>query len=266
MLEISSPNINGGAFTDITDVSVGGSFVSGGYNSQINTGFQSPIGGRQAWTGNSGGYITTVANLGPNLVGQTVKLRFRMASDSSQSGTGWRVDGIVVSNGSVCCGPVIAAVPPAVLAAESYGPGNNAPDPGETVMVNLTLANQGSNSTGNLIATLLSTGGVTSPSNPQSYGVVTGGGGSATRSFTFTARGTCGSNITLTLALQDGAINLGTVAFTMKLGVTTSSTTSFSNTTAMTIPAAVTEQAQGPRPTSILPTLSCPDSPARSPR
>ena len=31
VLEVSSPNINGGTFTDITDPAVGGSFVSGGY-------------------------------------------------------------------------------------------------------------------------------------------------------------------------------------------------------------------------------------------
>ena len=35
VLEVSSPNINGGAFTDVTDPAVGGSFVSGGYNGVI---------------------------------------------------------------------------------------------------------------------------------------------------------------------------------------------------------------------------------------
>src|SRR4029453_16700622 len=59
VLEVSSPNINGGAFTDITNAAVGGSFVIGGYTDTINATFLSPIGGRQAWSGNSGGYITT---------------------------------------------------------------------------------------------------------------------------------------------------------------------------------------------------------------
>ena len=45
----------------------------------------------------------TIANLGPNVVGQTIKLRFRMCSDSSVSGTGWRVDNVVVTGGP--CGP-----------------------------------------------------------------------------------------------------------------------------------------------------------------
>ena len=30
-----------------------------------------------AWSGNGGGYINTMANLGPNLNGQSIKLRFR---------------------------------------------------------------------------------------------------------------------------------------------------------------------------------------------
>ncbi len=59
VLEISSPNINGGSFTDVTDPAVGGFFVSGGYNSTIASTSGSPIGGRQAWSGNSGGYVST---------------------------------------------------------------------------------------------------------------------------------------------------------------------------------------------------------------
>jgi hypothetical protein len=103
VLEVSSPNINGGAFTDITDAAVGGSFVTGGYNGTISSAFMSPIGGRMAWSQSSNGYINTVANLGSNVVGQTIKLRFRMCSDSSVSGTGWRIDNVVVTGSS--CSP-----------------------------------------------------------------------------------------------------------------------------------------------------------------
>jgi hypothetical protein len=92
VLEISSPNLNGGAFTDITSPAVGGSFSSGGYNAEINGTSGNPIAGRQAWSGNSGGYISTVVNLGPNINGQTVKLRFRMGSDMFGAGVGWRID------------------------------------------------------------------------------------------------------------------------------------------------------------------------------
>jgi hypothetical protein len=92
VLEISSPNINGGAFTDITDPVVGGHFNSGGYNGEISLIGMNPIAGRQAWSGDSGGYINTSVNLGPNINGQTVQLRFRLGSDISGAGVGWRLD------------------------------------------------------------------------------------------------------------------------------------------------------------------------------
>ena len=109
VLEVSSPNINGGAFTDITNAAVGGSFVSGGYVGTISTGFSNPLAGRMAWSGDSGGYITTVANLGPNVVGQTIKLRFRMGSDSSTGVTGWRIDSLAVTT-TTPCPPTVQSV------------------------------------------------------------------------------------------------------------------------------------------------------------
>ena len=92
VLEVSSPNFNGGIFTDVTDPALGGGFVSGGYNAVIDDTTGSSIGLRPAWSGNSGGYINTVLNLGPNLNGQTIVLRFRMASDLQVAGVGWRMD------------------------------------------------------------------------------------------------------------------------------------------------------------------------------
>jgi hypothetical protein len=100
VLEVS---INGGAFADI--IAAGGSFVSGGYTDTISTNFLSSIAGRQAWSGNSGGYITTIANLGPNVAGQNIQLRFRFASDCSVGATGHRIDTISVSDGFSCCVP-----------------------------------------------------------------------------------------------------------------------------------------------------------------
>jgi hypothetical protein len=97
VLEVSSPNINGGTFTDITNAAVGGNFVSGGYSGIISNCCGNPLVGRMAWSGNSGGYINTVANLGPNVAGQTIKLRFRMCSDSSIGMPGWRIDGLTVT-------------------------------------------------------------------------------------------------------------------------------------------------------------------------
>ncbi|HEY6942205.1 proprotein convertase P-domain-containing protein [Dokdonella sp.] len=95
VLEIS---INGGPFTDI--LAAGGSFGSGGYTDTISSNFSSPIAGRQAWSGSSGGFITTVATLPAAATGQPTVLRFRTADDSSvapSSGPGWWVDSIHLS-------------------------------------------------------------------------------------------------------------------------------------------------------------------------
>jgi hypothetical protein len=101
VLEISSPNINGGAFTDVTDSAVGGNLLFGGYDGRISTDFLNPLAGRYAWSGNSGGYINTLVNLGPNVNGQTIRLRFRMGSDFvGRISGGWRID--TISFGGVC--------------------------------------------------------------------------------------------------------------------------------------------------------------------
>ena len=138
---------------------------------------------------------------------------------------------------NVCCGALINASPPPVITAESVSPANNAADPNETVTVNLSLVNIGGSPTTNLVATLQPTGGVASPSGPQNYGVLAASGGTGTRPFTFVAQGACGSTITLTLALQDGATNLGTVTFTMTLGTLVTTTTFSENFDGVTPPA-----------------------------
>jgi hypothetical protein len=110
VLEVSSPNINGGTFVDITNPMVGASFVVGGYTEQINAAAQNPLAGRMAWTGNSGGYIDTVLDMGPNLNGQTIKLRFRIGTDEAGAGAGWFVDGIVAHG---LCEPAPTPIPTA---------------------------------------------------------------------------------------------------------------------------------------------------------
>jgi len=114
---------------------------------------------------------------------------------------------------------------------------NNAVDPGETVTVDFGLINVGSASTANLVATLEASGGVTSASSPQTYGVLTAGGAEVTRPFSFMASGTCGGTVTATLQLQDGAENLGTVNFSLKLGTITTTTTAAQSFDSVTAPA-----------------------------
>jgi hypothetical protein len=87
VLEIS---IDGAAFADF--IVAGGSFTTGGYTSTLSTQYQNPLGGRQAWSGNSGGYRSTVASLPASSQGKNVQFRWRLGTDSSVSAPGWRVD------------------------------------------------------------------------------------------------------------------------------------------------------------------------------
>jgi len=106
----------------------------------------------------------------------------------------------------------------ATVVSEGCSPTNGVIDPGETVTVSFSLKNVGAADTGNLVATLLATGGVTSPSSPQTYGIVTNAGAAVARSFTFTASGSCGGTLTATLQLQDGATDLGSITYIFTLG------------------------------------------------
>ena len=117
VLEISSPNINGGMFTDVTDPVVGGYFLNGGYSESIANGFLSSIAGRQAWAlrsssvnllsgPSSAAYVDVLADLGPHLLGQAFTLRFRLTSDNNDDNAGtWQIDNVLVKPSS--CPPVL---------------------------------------------------------------------------------------------------------------------------------------------------------------
>jgi len=150
VLEISSPNVNGGAFTDVTDGAVGGSFVTGGYGSTLLTGFGNPLGGRAAWTGNSFGFFTTVVDLGSVVAGQSVQLRWRLGSDSGVGGTGWWIDSIMLSDGAACCTvPTFLGRPMGVDEHSATGTFSNMDSvfqPGESVLVSPAWKNTGGSS------------------------------------------------------------------------------------------------------------------------
>ncbi len=102
VLEIS---INGGPFVDV--ITAGGSFVEGGYSGTIGAPpAESTISGRQAWTGSSGGYITTTVVLPAAAYSQNAQLRWRTAYDNgtNPAGGGMRVDTIsIYASTRVCC-------------------------------------------------------------------------------------------------------------------------------------------------------------------
>ncbi len=93
VLELST---NGSAFADV--IAAGGSFIEGGYVTALQSGGGNPISGRQAWTGDSNGYITTTVQLPASALGQNNVLRWRFASDDSVAAIGWRIDTITLES------------------------------------------------------------------------------------------------------------------------------------------------------------------------
>ncbi len=92
VLEIS---IAGASYQDI--LTAGGSFVQNGYNGILGAGTNNPVGSRAAWTGNSGGYITSVAQLPSTADGKIVQLRWRFGADNNTAVTGWSIDSFTLT-------------------------------------------------------------------------------------------------------------------------------------------------------------------------
>lgn len=110
VLEVS---IDGAPYVDIVDA--GGRFGSGGYGATLNDASNNPIGGRAAWTGDSHGWMTTVATLPDAATGHTTRLRFRTADDASfvaDGDNGWWIDSVALGVDAV---PPSASVAPASL-------------------------------------------------------------------------------------------------------------------------------------------------------
>ncbi|HSK72561.1 MAG TPA: post-COAP-1 domain-containing protein, partial [Pyrinomonadaceae bacterium] len=94
-----------GSYFDILDA--GGSFETGGYPfvlvSSAN-GNTNILQNRPAWTGNSGGFITTTVNLPAVAAGKNVTLLFIAGSDSAATvaNSHWRIDSISLINSYEC--------------------------------------------------------------------------------------------------------------------------------------------------------------------
>ncbi len=73
-------------------------YVAPGYTGAITTTSDNPIGGRQAFINKSAGFptmATKTLDFGTALAGQTVRLRFRIGTDSGTGASGWEIDNIV---------------------------------------------------------------------------------------------------------------------------------------------------------------------------
>lgn len=103
VLEIS---IGAGPFVDI--LSSGGVFLAGSYTFTLSTGFGNSLGGRMAWSGQTANFITSTVRLPVSTAGQSVRLRWRAGTDSSNGAPGWSVDSLVVGDGIACCSGLVA--------------------------------------------------------------------------------------------------------------------------------------------------------------
>lgn len=105
-----------------------------------------------------------------------------------------------------------------LLTRELCAPTNAAVDPGERVVIAITLRNTGRTNVANLMATLLPLNGVVSPSAPVPCGTITAGGPDVTPEFSFTASGLCGDALRPTLELSSAGARLGMVDTTLQIG------------------------------------------------
>jgi hypothetical protein len=95
--------IGTGAFTDI--LTAGGTFVAGGYVCRIYTTGNNPLADRPAWSGDSGGFISTVVNLPPAAAGQNVQFKWRLGTDLNNTfgGVAWYIDTLTVRDANYSC-------------------------------------------------------------------------------------------------------------------------------------------------------------------
>jgi uncharacterized repeat protein (TIGR01451 family) len=106
----------------------------------------------------------------------------------------------------------------ASVVAELFSETNGAPDPGETVRLQVTLENVGQQTAPNVLATLSGPDGFQGFDVARAYGDIASGG-SANGEFTFALAGTCGEVFGLSLAVAVEGANLAVLPLTVGLGV-----------------------------------------------
>jgi subtilisin family serine protease len=114
--------IGAAPFQDV--LAAGATFLEGGYNDTLLSGSGNPLSGRPAWTGEVGwstGYATVIVALPASAGAQTVQARWRMGSDSADSGVGWRIDSVAVIDCFARDGSGTMSVAPSTVVHSSTG-------------------------------------------------------------------------------------------------------------------------------------------------
>ncbi len=101
-------SLDGGPWFDLLESA--DAVPQGGYNDTISDNYDSPIAGRDAWSGNSRGFITTSIELPGSWAGRLVRYRWRASADRSIAEVGWWVDSIEAVVEVVDCDPFLPAL------------------------------------------------------------------------------------------------------------------------------------------------------------
>lgn len=118
---------------------------------------------------------------------------------------------------------ILSPVPVTVVATQTIGSEscrvNNAPEPGETILINIGLRNEGRRSAANLTAELIGFG-VSNIGQMQVYGAMPINGPEISRAFNFTVLNSvaCGAVLNLRLRLRDGNEDVGTTDIFLQTG------------------------------------------------
>jgi uncharacterized repeat protein (TIGR01451 family) len=187
--------IGSGAFTDIE--SAGGTFLSGGYNRIVDATHSSPLSSRQVWSGNSGGFITTVVILPSAASGQTVQFRWVCGTDNSLASSGWYIDSIIVSN-ITCCASSVADI----AAGDSVSPATV--NLSSNVIFTLNVTNFGPSAAGSVAVADNLPAGLTFTTASVSQGTWSNNGNSFTASL-----GTIANGARATVTIQATAASAG---------------------------------------------------------
>jgi hypothetical protein len=203
---------------------------------------------------NTNGVISWTPSLAQDL---STNLFTTIVTDSNPSATNSQHLSATNSFSVIVNSHAVVVLDSTALLAEGCSPPNGAIDSGENVTVLFALKNTGASNTTNLVATLLSTGGVTSPSGPQTYGVLTSGGLAITQAFSFSASTPCGGTLNATFQLQDGPTSLGNLVVPFVIGQTGQVyAQNFDSVTAPALPAGWTTSSSGAQSNWVTQTIT----------
>jgi len=196
-------SINGDAWIDVTEVN--GEFIVAGYPSTIKDNAESPLAGRDAFTGSYQGWERV--SFGQSLNGNLVKFRFRISSDTNTKADGWLIDEITFDN-------LETGIFSDVVAGDTYACDNRLPtvSGGDDQSVN-----EGTTATMSIDAVDANADALTYAWTQDSGTEVTlTGADSATASFTAPAVSGSGEDLVFTATVNDGT---GTVSKTVTVSV-----------------------------------------------